>query len=192
MNLSKPLRHTSRLLHLFFLRCRLHLPPQRCLTFSHFLTPTKSSIGPIFVINLDRQPDRWADILRELSCITDASGISLAKRAVRYSAYEARGLPLDFAGDGQIAPNYTLGEQLFVEPQPQAALDEFDLELPISMSRAEIAVARSHIGVWQQIARSGISNALILEDDVWFKRGFGRALDEAWLEMESSDESGFK
>jgi hypothetical protein len=55
------------------------------------------------------------------------------------------------------------------------------------MSQAEIAVARSHIAVWREIAHSSASYTLVLEDDVWFQRVFGRTLDEAWREMEDAE-----
>jgi hypothetical protein len=55
------------------------------------------------------------------------------------------------------------------------------------MSGAEVAVARSHIGIWNTIAQSDSSYALILEDDVWFERGFGRLVDQAWSEIEAVD-----
>jgi GR25 family glycosyltransferase involved in LPS biosynthesis len=86
-----------------------------------------------------------------------------------------------------INPYYTLGNQLFVEPQPDALPDSFDLERPISMSAAERAVAHSHINVWRTIAQSTSTYTLVLEDDVWFERGFGRIVDQAWREMEDAD-----
>ena len=86
-----------------------------------------------------------------------------------------------------VDPFYTLGDQLFVEPQPHAVPDSFDLERPIRMSQAEIAIAYSHIGIWKVIAQSSASYTLVLEDDVWFKRSFGRILDQAWREMEDAD-----
>ena len=98
--------------------------------------------------------------------------------------------PAEFLGGADVDPFYTLGDQLFVEPQPQAVPDAFDLTRPIRMSQAEIAVARSHIGVWKSIALSGAPYTLVLEDDVWFERSFGRALDEAWREMEDADRGG--
>ena len=55
------------------------------------------------------------------------------------------------------------------------------------MSPAEVAVARSHIGVWKAIAKSTATYALVLEDDVWIKRAFGRTMDQAWREMEAAD-----
>jgi GR25 family glycosyltransferase involved in LPS biosynthesis len=187
MNLSKRLRSASRFLHFLFLQCRMHLPRQKCLTFVSPSDAQQSGIGPIFVINLDRQPDRWRDVRRELACILDASGKPLSERAIRYSACDARTDAQQSLDGCDIEPYYTLDDQLFVEPQPHALPDAFDLTRPISMSPAEIAVARSHVGVWKTIAESNAAYVLVLEDDVWLERGFGGIVDQAWREMEHAD-----
>jgi GR25 family glycosyltransferase involved in LPS biosynthesis len=187
MNLSKPLLSASRLLHILFLQCRSRLPRQRCLTFLGAADAEESRIGPIFVINLDRQPNRWIDVVRELEGIVDAAGKPLSEHVVRYSACDAQVEPAEILDGATVDPFYTLGDQLFVEPQPHAVPDAFDLECPIRMTRAEIAVACSHIGIWKAIAQSSVSYALVLEDDVWFERSFGRILEQAWREMEDAD-----
>ena len=168
----------------------MHLPRQQCLSFVAPSDVQLSGIDPIFVINLDRQPDRWTNVLRELACILDAAGKPLSERVVRYSACDAQTDVQQLLDGGDIEQFYTLGDQLFVEPQPDAVPDAFDLVRPIRMSPAEVAVARSHIGVWKIIAQSTASYALVLEDDVWFERGFGRIVDQAWREMEDADRTG--
>ena len=187
MNLSKPLRAVTRFLHSLSLQCRTHLPRQQCLSFVPPSDAEQPGIGPIFVINLDRQPDRWTNVLRELACILDAAGQPLSERIIRYSACDAQTHADQLLDDRDVEPFYTLGDQLFVEPQPNALPDEFDLTRPIKMSPAEVAVARSHIGVWRAIAQSTAPYALVLEDDVWVERGFGRTMDQAWREMKDAD-----
>ena len=184
MNLLKRSGSLSRLLHALFLRCRFRLPRQRCRTFLEASDEQTAGIGSIFVINLDRQASRWKDMVRELDQVLDACGNPLSERAIRFSACDAEVGQLPEGGD--VCPLYTLGDQLFVEPQPRALPDAFDLERPIRMSPAEIAVAYSHIGVWKAIARSSDSYALVLEDDVWFERRLGRTLERAWQEMEAA------
>ena len=127
---------------------------------------------------------------RELACILDAAGKPLSERVIRYSACDAQTDADPLLDGGEVKPFYTLGDQLFVEPQPNALPDAFDLTRPIRMSPAEVAVARSHIGVWKAIAQSTASYALVLEDDVWVERGFGRSMDQAWREMEDADRTG--
>ena len=125
-------------------------------------------------------------MVRELDCILDATGNSLSEHVVRYSACDAQVDLPEFLDNTDVDPFYTLGDQLFVEPQPHAVPDAFDLERPIRMSQAEIAVARSHIGTWKAIVQSGASYTLVLEDDIWFARSFGRILEQAWREMEDA------
>jgi GR25 family glycosyltransferase involved in LPS biosynthesis len=187
MNLSKPLSSASRIIHALFLRARSHLPRQRSVTFGEGFDALRSGIGPIFVINLDRQTSRWTDTVRELGRILDAQGMPLSDRVIRYSACDARADPPELVDGTIVQPFYTLGDQLFVEPQPHAVPDVFDLERPIRMSQAEIAVACSHIGIWKTIAQSSVPYSLVLEDDVRFERGFGGILDQAWREMEDAD-----
>jgi GR25 family glycosyltransferase involved in LPS biosynthesis len=152
-----------------------------------------TGIGPIVVINLDRQKSRWKDIIRELNHITDAVGVPLSDRVVRYSAFDARVDAPVFFDNAIIDPYYSLSDQLYVEPQPDAHIDAFDLDRPIRMSQAEVAVACSHIAVWRNIAQSNASHTLVLEDDVWFDHRFGRVLEQAWREIEeaSNDELSF-
>jgi GR25 family glycosyltransferase involved in LPS biosynthesis len=125
--------------------------------------------------------------VRELRRILDAAGNALSERVIRYSACDAQVDPPELLDTADVDPFYTLGDQLFVEPQPHAITDAFDLGRPIRMSQAEIAVARSHIGVWKTVAQSSASYTLVLEDDVWFERSFGRTLEEAWREMGEAD-----
>lgn len=169
---------------------RLLRPRQQCLNFSDTSVTEKSYIDSIYVINLDRQPERMADMLAELNHILDATGKPLADRVVRYAACDGGVHPRGYLEGGDVNPFYTLKDQLFVEPQPLVVPEEFDLERPIRMTQAEVAVAYSHIGVWRAIARSRASHALVLEDDVWFERGFGKALEHAWSELEGTDKSG--
>ena len=134
-----------------------HLPRQQSVTFVDGHDALRSEIGPIFVINLDRQPSRWTDMLRELGRILDSQGVPLSNRVVRYSACDAQVDPLELSDGSMVQPFYTLGDQLFVEPQPHAVPDAFDLERPIKMSQAEVAIACSHIGIWKTIAQSSAS-----------------------------------
>jgi GR25 family glycosyltransferase involved in LPS biosynthesis len=187
MNLSKPLSSASRIIHALFLRARSHLPRQQSVTFGEGFDALRSEIGPIVVINLDRQMSRWTDMVRELGRILDAQGRPLSGRVVRYSACDAQADPPELFDGIMVQPFYTLSDQLFVEPQPHAVPDVFDLERPIRMSQAEVAVACSHIGIWKMIAQSSAPYTLVLEDDVRFERSFGRILDHAWREMEDAD-----
>ena len=141
MNLAQTLSSASRLVYALFLSSRSFLPRQRSVTFDNSLDAPRAKIGPIYVINLDREPSRWIDILRELGQILNNRGLPLSSSVVRFSAYDAQETQLEIADDSIVLPFYTLGDQLFVEPQPDAMPEAFDLMRPIRMSRAEVAIA---------------------------------------------------
>ena len=105
MNLSRPLlppvKHVFRIL----LKLRRLLPREKCQAFGAPDTKGWRRIERIYVINLNRQPDRWAEIERELRHFLDATGIELADLAERYPAVDARqiaeSLPDGADGRGQ-------------------------------------------------------------------------------------------
>jgi len=191
MNLTKPFHTASRILHYLASNLRQRLPRRQSATFRSE-TPEQSGISQIFVINLDRQPKRWVEVQRELASVLGADRIDLSTRTTRYSAVDAHSLSQDSLESKDVDPFYTLGDQLYVEPQPQALPDEFDLTRPIRMSSAEVAIAQSHIGVWRAVAQSPANYALVVEDDVWLERGFARAIDQAWNEMTEADDGNPK
>lgn len=189
MNLSEPLSVAQRILHSLFRRARAFLPVQRSMTFSPATAAGRPYIADIHVINLDRQPERLSAVHRELDRVVDASGQPLSQRLIRHPACDARAVPAGAMASPDVNPYYTLADQLFVEPQPDTLPANFDLGRPIRMSDAEVAVAQSHIDVWKKIASSAALYALVLEDDVWFERGFGRLVDTAWSEMWAADQA---
>lgn|GEM_PF-302813 len=136
----------------------------------------------IYVINLDRQDGRWRQIRRELASVRDSCGSRLNDIARRFSAVDAR----YFADepDGEIQHEYSLADQLFVDPHPLLGGGRDANSLRIEMSRQEVAVARSHIAVWKLIAGGSPLYTLVLEDDVYFRRDFAKAFDRAWAELE--------
>lgn len=128
---------------------------------------------------------------QELRHILDSSGADLFSLTERHVAVDANAFSREPPKDADIDPFYTLGDQLFVEPQPLVLPTRLELNAPIRMSRAEIAIARSHINVWRQVAASNHAYAIILEDDVWFHFGFARCFDQAWEEvMTECDKNG--
>ena len=147
-------------------------------------------IGKIYVINLDREPGRWANVQQELRQIRDRAGSELLSLTTRQVAVDAKTFSIDPNKDGEVDPHYTLGDQLFVEPQPLTLPSRMELNSPIRMSRAEVAVARSHISVWKQIVVDNHDYALVLEDDVWFRPGFTQQFDQAWGELMSTSGQG--
>lgn len=143
---------------------------------------TDSTIQRIYVINLDRKPDRWHQISRELERFRGQSGMPLSSITRRFSAIDARyfrGSP----DNKTLYPYYSLADQLQVEPTPLLQVDAKSRVQNIKMTPQEVAVALSHIEVWRLIAASDVPYTLVLEDDVYFRRGFARSLDAAWLAL---------
>lgn len=187
MNTTRNMLAPTKFLYRLGVKGRRLLPPQRCSAFG--CASEASRIERIYVINLDRQARRWAEMRRELDRINDHTGESLLKRTERVSADDAMDFVRAQVADSEVDPAYTLRDQLFVEPQPRVLPESFELDRPIQMTWQEIAVARSHIGVWRRVATGRDAYALVLEDDAWFKRGFGRYVAKAWRELTHSQDS---
>lgn len=193
MNLTRPSKGIGRYSFRFRLTLRRLLPNQKCKTFSVQSSSKFPAIDKIYVINLDREHARWSKMKQELKHISDSSGAEILKLTERYSAVDAKQFSHEREKDAEIDPFYTLEDQLFVEPQPSAIPTRLELNTPIRMSRAEIAVAQSHINVWKKIAAGNNENVLILEDDTWFRSGFAKQMDQAWTEIvaENNVKGGF-
>jgi GR25 family glycosyltransferase involved in LPS biosynthesis len=165
------------------MKWRRLLPKKRTQAFGTLNTKDHPRIEHIYVINLNRQPGRWAEMGRELRHALDWAGVELWDLTERYAAVDSTHFLQEPQEDSDLDPIYTLGDQLFVEPQPLALPTRIELYSPIRMSRPEIAIARSHIGVWRQVAANNHEYVLVLEDDVWFRSGFAQNLDQAWAEI---------
>jgi hypothetical protein len=132
VNRSKPLSSASRIISALSLRARSYLPRQRSVTFGGDSDAPRSGIGPIFVINLDRQIRRWTDMVRELGRILDRPWQAAFRARCSNTPHATRRqIRQNFSTALLVQPFYTLGDQLFVEPQPQAVPDVFELERPI-------------------------------------------------------------
>lgn len=136
------------------------------------------TINSILVVNLDRQPQRWRRIQRELRRFRTSDGTPLISIARRFAAIDARD-GRSVAATADVDSIYRLGDHLYVQPDARLA-ECFDADEPIRMTRQEIAVARSHVEVWKTIATGQDNNVLVLEDDVWFKRGAAAVIERGW------------
>lgn len=136
------------------------------------------AIGAILVVNLDRQPERWRRVLRELGRFRMSDGNPLTSIVRRFAAVDARD-GRAVAATADVDPIYRIGDQLFVQPDARLA-ECFGVDEPIRMTRQEVAVARSHIEVWKTVARGTDRFVLVLEDDIWFRRGAAATIDRGW------------
>ncbi|MDW7670355.1 MAG: family 16 glycosylhydrolase [Bacillota bacterium] len=153
-----------------------------CKSFDNTHDQNHNVIQQIYVINLDRQINRWNKIQKELLRIYGGSKIPLRDITKRFSAIDAR-YNTELPNPLELQINYTLADQLFVEPNPILRKDEVKGNQPVTMTNQEIAVALSHIAVWKLIASSDHPYTLVLEDDVYFHNNFAKILDKAWDEL---------
>ncbi len=190
MNLNRPSKAIISGIFRSWLTLRRLLLIQKCKTFCGQDSRRFPAIDKIYVINLDREPDRWSKMKKELKYILDSSGTEILKLTERYSAIDANQFTQEQNKVHEIDTFYTLGDQLFVEPQPLALPTILELDTTIKMSRAEVAVAKSHINVWKMVATGNNENVLILEDDAWFHSSFAKHLDQAWKEIVANNVNG--
>jgi len=138
----------------------------------------KGKIGAILIVNLNRQPQRWRRICRELGRFRTSDGAPLLSIARRLAAVDARD-GRAVAATADVDTTYRIGDQLHV--QPDARLEAcFRADEPVRMTRQEVAVARSHVEVWKIVASGSEDHVLVLEDDVWFRRGAAAAINRGW------------
>ena len=159
VNRARPTLAALRLAFRFGHGVRKLLPVQTSQAFGAQQTLNAPTIEKIYVINLDREPTRWARVKQELRRIQDGSGNDLLSLTERHSAVDAREFLQDPRKDADVDPYYTLADQLFVEPQPQTLPTRYQLDAPIRMTRAEVAVAKSHIEVWRRVAQGAQTHA---------------------------------
>ncbi len=142
-----------------------------------------TAITRIYVINLDRRPDRWRLLRKELVRMRDARGAQLASLVRRHAAVDGRHLDQADVPPLNVTCEYSLAEQLFVQPV-RALRERDDLQtFCIRMTAPEVAVAVSHVQVWRRIAAGEDEYALVLEDDAYFTHRFGRDFDAVWAEL---------
>lgn len=135
-------------------------------------------IGAITVINLDRQPWRWALVRRELGRFRTSEGVPLTAITQRLAAIDARD-GRSVAATGDVDVMYRVGDQLHVQPDIRLA-ECFADDEPVRMTQQEVAVARSHIEAWKAVAAGTNQFVLVLEDDVWFTPGAPAVIDRGW------------
>lgn len=167
------------------LKMRRLLGRKQCNAFSSRRKGTSvSKIERIYVINLERQPHRLKNVFDEFSQVLDEHSLPLNDLIIRVPAIDASSL--DSYGLNELETvhsTYTLADQLFVDPCKVLPQD-LDLDMNISMSQQEVAVALSHIDAWKNVADGEDQYALILEDDICLHPRFARYVETVWKELE--------
>lgn len=160
-----------------------HVRPRS--TSRSFGVGSSARVGRIYVINLDRETGRWHQIERELTRIRNAHGAPLAELTRRLSAVDAR-YHIEPAPE-PVRLGYTLADQLWVDPHRLSAGVGVPDEIPIEMSREEVAIALSHVKAWELIAAGDHEYVMVLEDDVYLCRAFSKVFDRAWSALAPND-----
>jgi len=144
---------------------------------------SKDRINKIFIINLDRQTDRWSEIKKELKRLNTTQGQCLLNFSERFSAIDARELSTKNNGEEKINTSYKIQDQFYVDPDPRLLNIIREQNIEIALTKEEIAVALSHISTWEKIVLNDIPYALVLEDDVYFESDFSKILNDCWNEI---------
>lgn len=155
-----------------------------------FSQVNSDKVSRIYVINLDRKPQRWKQISKELKRIFIDKSKTLFSLTRRFSAIDAKYLGENIDRNF-IITKYSLADQLTVEPNDKVS-DQLDTQsIIIDMTPQEIAIALSHIEIWNLISKADKNYTLILEDDIHFKYGFSRKIDNIWKQFSKGKREKF-
>ncbi len=153
---------------------------------------SKDKIGAIFIINLNRQVERWNQYKKEASIQKVKENKNLLDYSYRISAIDGKELDLKTFTSKQITNSYNLNDQYYVDPDPRLLSIIRKKTITVDLTKEEIAVALSHVKVWERIVDERLSYALILEDDVFFESDFATRLNEIWQELQDNHDTNTK
>lgn len=158
MNILSSADFRQTLVHRWRLRTRVFDHRRNAAVFSRH-DESAAALSRIYVINLDRRPDRWRRVRRELDRFRDRHGERLSGTARRFSAVDARYMEA-IPDPAVLLPRFTLADQLTVDPNPLLQISDETRAHEITMTRQEVAVALSHIEVWKLIAAGDVTSVL--------------------------------
>lgn len=184
MNLDK--RKVSRLYLLIRRIKRTFFYRSKSNFFSTENTTKSPQIHRAFIINLDRQEARWKRFKREASAESTVHKKNLMNFCERIPAVDGALLDVEDLVPSEIETKYDLKDHYFVDPDPRLTQIVRDKNIRVQMSKAETAVALSHLKVWRKIVDEKIPYALIFEDDISFEDDFAQKANKAWAELPES------
>jgi len=149
---------------------------------------SNNEINSVFIINLDRQSERWEQYQKEARFQKVIGNKTLLDYSIRTSAIDGKNLDLETLDLKKISKTYNLNDQYFVDPDPRLLSIIRKKNITVDLSKEEIAVALSHLKTWKKIVEENIPYALILEDDVFFEGDFALKINELWQELSSKTE----
>jgi GR25 family glycosyltransferase involved in LPS biosynthesis len=153
---------------------------------------SEDEIRVSYVINLDRQMYKWVQFQNEAKYQKVKEDKNLLDFCQRIPATDARTLKLDEFTSSELKQSYNLQEQYYIDPDPRLLKIIRNKNISIDLTKEEIAVALSHIRVWKKIVEENLLYALILEDDVFFERGFAESINQIWKELPDKRDDGVR
>lgn len=78
---------------------------RKCCAFGFSNSKSTSAIEHVYVINLDRQPGRWADIENELTRVRDSFGNKILNLTDRFPAIDSTQFLQDAIKDADVDPD---------------------------------------------------------------------------------------
>jgi len=137
---------------------------------------------PVYIISLDRTPDRYQKTKEQL----DKYGVKYKK----FTAVDGYNVKLKNVKTGELFTGYDIkqgNKKIDFSTSYQVFCPGFTIEyIPVKidghmnefLTAGEFGCYCSHIGLWQEIANKGLPYVLIFEDDIILKRDFGSNLDK--------------
>ena len=112
---------------------------------------SEDKIGAAYVINLDRQKNRWIQFVKEAKFQKIKGNKTLHDYCLRISAIDGKELDLKEFNSLKIANSYRLSDQYYVDPDPRLLSIIRNKNISVNLSKEEIAIALSHVNAWQKI-----------------------------------------
>ncbi|AMP98900.1 hypothetical protein AY601_1994 [Pedobacter cryoconitis] len=151
--------------------------------FGHKFDSKGKLIDAIYIINLQRQPDRLERITDELKREKVTDNITLQEFCRKIEAVDGKVLDTTNFSSEQVDAKFNLRDQYAVDPDPRLLDIIRDKEIWVTMTKEEIAVSLSHISCWRKIIEEKQPFCLILEDDIFFESFFARKMNALWKEL---------
>ncbi|HNQ68875.1 MAG TPA: glycosyltransferase family 25 protein [Bacteroidales bacterium] len=152
----------------------------------------KDEIKSAYFINLDHELNRWKQFSKDAKRLKVKNNHMLLDFCYRVSAVNGKELNLDTVSSEIIKKSFPLSDHYEIDPDPKLLSLINKEDIYIDLSKEEIAVALSHIDLWQKIINEKIDYALILEDDIYFNKDFSETLNKAWKELPNNRSDGYK
>jgi len=172
----------------FFLK-RLHRRVRKRIEIKVFGS-SDDNIGVSYIINLDRQVNKWVQFQKEAEFQKVKGNKNLLDYCHRISAVDGKEINLKEFTSYHIAKSYNLRDQYYVDPDPRLLSIIRKKSITVDLTKEEIAVALSHIKVWKKLVDENKPYALILEDDVFFEREFAKRINQLWKELPNKRDDG--